>query len=134
MAECYIKNLSDGCDWKFPDKIPGLGDKYRYMNKNATYDSSTKNLEVHSAALPADNFFYRLVTKFGNTDAGRKNAAMIWFEALADMSSGTQYPGARKYTVGAARALAAAGEVPGNAETYVKDAWNAVGVPQQPGE
>jgi hypothetical protein len=134
MAECYAKNKSDVCDWKFADEIPGLGDKYRYMNNSAMYDSNTKNLEVHSAALPADNFFYRLVTKFKNNDDGRKYAAMIWFEALTHMSSGTQYSGARKSTVGAARDLAADGKIPDTAVTYVQGAWSAVGVSQQPGE
>lgn len=131
MAEYYAKTPDNGGDWRFGDHITNF--PYRDMNKPHTYSNMT-NVEVHDAALPADYFFYRLVTAFGNNDSGRAAASKIWYRALFYMGPATKYAAARSASVRAAQELAEKNVVPSSAKTKVQQAWSDAGVPLQPGE
>ncbi|GGW74107.1 peptidase [Streptomyces lucensis JCM 4490] len=152
-VEFFAKNTTDKGDYLIGEKIDinGDGTPLRYMDKpskdgaSADYWSSTVgNKDVHLSSGVANHFFYLLSEGSGAktingvkynsptadgskiTGIGRAKALKIWYKALTEyMTSTTNYKGARKATLSAAKGLY------GSTSTEYKTvaaAWAAVNV------
>jgi zinc metalloprotease ZmpA len=110
------------------------------------YDGTTATIEPHLAAGVGDHWFYLLSEGTNPTDGqpvsptcnntvfggiGIRSAIQILYNAMLMKTSNSSYPAYRTWTLTAARNL-----FPGNCDVIakVKAAWDAVGVPAQPGE
>jgi len=110
------------------------------------YDSTTSTVSPYVAAGVGDHWFYLLAEGSSPTDGqptsptcngtavagiGIQNTMKILYNAMLMKNSSSSYLTYRSWTLTAARNL-----FPGNCDVVakVKQAWDAVGVPTQPGE
>ncbi|WP_037675819.1 M4 family metallopeptidase [Streptomyces griseus] len=154
LVEFYANNASDKGDYLIGEKVvrSGFGrDALRSMDKpsrdgkSADYWSSKLgDLDVHYSSGVANHFAYLLAEGSGTktingvtynsptydgstvTGIGRDKLGKIWYRALTVyMTSSTDYAGARKATLDAAKDLYGGGSTEYNA---VAAAWKAVNV------
>jgi hypothetical protein len=131
-------------------KLPAGGLRHLYDPQldggQNCYDSTTATIDPHLAAGVGNHWFYLLSEGTNPTDGqpvsptcnntvfggiGIRGAIQILYNAMLMKNSNSSYPAYRTWTLTAARNL-----FPGNCSIIatVKAAWDAVGVPAQPGE
>jgi len=154
LVEFHAGNASDPGDYLIGEKVvrSGFGRKaLRYLDKPSRdgnsadcWSSSVGKLDVHYSSGVANHFAYLLAEGSGAksvngrsynsptcngskvTGIGRAKVGKIWYRALTVyMTSSTNYAGARKATLSAARDLYGAGSAEYKA---VGAAWSAVNV------
>ncbi|MEV7417000.1 M4 family metallopeptidase [Streptomyces sp. NPDC089919] len=154
LTEAYANNSVDTPDYTVGEMADMTGDgkpiRYMYDPSQAgdpnCYPELRPDTEVHSGAGPQNHWFYLLAEgsepgggKPGSpicaggpasvTGVGIKKAGKIFLGALLSKTSSWDHLAARKAT------LTSAQNTYGGAEcAAVKAAWDAVGVPAQPGE
>jgi Zn-dependent metalloprotease len=154
LTEAFANNPNDPPDFTVGEGVNLLGSgPIRFMYNPSIvgdpncWSSSIPNTEVHAAAGPLNHWFY-LVSQGNNpaggpaspicsggpasvTGIGIQNAGRVYYNALLLKTSTWRYADVRVASLTAARNL-----FPGGCTEFnrVRDAWNAVGVPAQPGE
>ena len=133
-------------------KLDGLGpirimsDPARILHGKGCFDSSIPTDEVHRAAGPGDHWFFLVAEGSNPTDGqpvsptcnggsvagiGVQRATQILYNAMLMKTTASSYQAYRTWTLTAANNL-----FPGNCTIYatVRDAWDAISVPPQPGD
>ncbi|MGY0231951.1 M4 family metallopeptidase [Longispora urticae] len=154
LTEFYAANPNDPGDYDIGEEVDFAGDgkPIRYMYDSAKagqrncYEAGMPTNDYYSAGGPLRHWFY-LAAEGSQPTNGRpasptcdnstvkglslRTAGEIFYNALLRKTSAWDYAAVRRDTLAAARQLFPNG----CAEfTAVRDAWNAVSVPAQPGE